>query len=86
MGWKYNPFTETLDRVGEQNYRGALATAPGSPQNGWMYLNTTNNRMYVYHSSTWQALHELIVTGLSYLLLETGDKLLLETGDKLALE
>jgi len=101
MAWKYNPFTEKLDKdsgitqaeadtryVNETDYlfRGILAAAPAGPSNGWLYINSGDDKMYIYYGGTWQALHTLTPAALTYLLLETGDKILLETGDKLALE
>lgn len=66
--------------------RGVLASAPSSPQQGWMYINSGDNVLYIYYGSTWQALHTLSLL-LNYLLLETGDSILLEDGvSKLALE
>ncbi len=58
MAYKYNPFLGTLDYY-ENNFKGVLATAPASPQPGWLYINSTNNKLYIYYNDTWQVLHTL---------------------------
>jgi hypothetical protein len=65
---------------------GILASAPTSPTEGCMYVNSGDDTLYIYYGGTWQALHVLTPAALSFLLLEDGTTLLLETGDKLALE
>jgi len=72
-------------RKGLDDYKGVLATAPSNPDQGWRYISSADDTMYVYYGSTWQAIHVLTPEALSYLLLETGDTILLESGDKLAL-
>jgi hypothetical protein len=72
-------------RKGLDDYKGVLAVAPANPSQGWRYIDSGDDTMYVYYGSTWQAIHILTPEALSYLLLESGDKILLESGDKLAL-
>jgi len=37
----------------------SYASAPTGPSDGWMYLNTVDNKMYIYYGGTWQELHSL---------------------------
>ena len=62
-----------------------LASAPTSPTEGSWYINSGDNKVYVYYGGTWQDLHALTPAAANYLLLESGDSLLLESGDKLIL-
>jgi len=68
------------------NFRGTLASAPGNPSDGWMYINSGNDTMYVYYDGTWQSIHTLTPATAEFLLLESGDAVLLESGDKVVLE
>lgn len=68
------------------DFRGILASAPSSPEQGWRYVNSGDNIMYVYYGNTWQAIHTLTPAAAEYLLLETGDFMLTEAGDKIVLE
>ena len=85
MAYKvFNPFTQKLDYITSGII--VSAVAPLNPTSGQMYVNSGDDKVYIYYSGTWQALHTLTPAVLTYLLMETGDTLLLETGDKLALE
>ena len=85
MKYVFNPFTGNLD-VFNDLYQGVLASEPSNPKDGWMYINSVNNTLYVYYGYNWQVLHVLDQGTLSYFLLESDDTLLLESGGKLALE
>lgn len=58
MEYVFNPFTGTLDLIND-NYKGALSSAPSNPQSGWIYLNTTDHTLYIYYYAQWQVLHVL---------------------------
>jgi len=76
----------TITQPFVDDWRGVLADPPSSPREGWRYIDSDDDKLYIYYDGSWQELHQLTPAALSYLLLETGDTLLLETGDKLALE
>ncbi len=91
--YTYNPHTRKLDAVRSDAeitelcfFKGVLASAPTSPAEGWHYINSGDDKLYMYYGGSWQELHALTPAALTYLLLETGDAILLENGDKLALE
>jgi hypothetical protein len=89
MSYKYNPVSGLLDLVNAvtvQYFKGILASAPSSPVEGWYYINSGDNKLYLYYGGTWQELHTLTPATLNYLLLESSDFFLLEDGFKLALE
>ena len=68
------------------NFKGILPSAPISPDEGWTYINSVNDTLYIYYGGTWQALHLLTPAVLEYLLQENNDYILLEDGiNKLAL-
>lgn len=58
MSFKFNPFTGDFDYY-ENSFKGVLSSEPSSPSNGWFYINSTNNTLYVYYAGIWQALHVL---------------------------
>lgn len=62
------------------------SSAPASPFEGMLFINTTNHTMYVYYESMWQVMHVLDTAVAEYLLLEDGGYLLQENGDKLVLD
>lgn len=35
------------------------SSAPASPLDGWMYVNSGDDKIYIYYGGTWQALHTL---------------------------
>ena len=35
------------------------ATAPANPLDGWIYVNSGDDKIYIYYEETWQALHTL---------------------------
>jgi len=76
-----DPHTGVLDYVVGFD-RGTLATAPATPDEGWVYYNSGDSKYYIFYGKVWR---EFIVLA-NYILMENGDKLLLETGDKLVLE
>lgn len=41
-------------------FKGYLAAAPANPQNGWIYVNTVDNKVYIYNGATlsWIAIAE----------------------------
>lgn len=86
MPYKYNPLIGKLDYFESSHFRGVFASAPSYPQQGWTYVNSGDNTLYIYYGSSWQALHVLIPAALEYLLTEAGDFLLLENGDKFVKE
>jgi hypothetical protein len=81
----FNPFTNNLD-YDSGNFKGVLGSAPSSPDQGWMYINSGDSGLYIYYGVTWQLLHTLTPAGFSYFILEDATTMLLESGDKLALE
>ena len=85
MALRLNPFTGKFD-FDSGTFKGVLASAPSYPQQGWQYVNSGDNTLYIYYGSTWQALHVLTPAALEFLLLENGDALLLENGDKIVKE
>jgi hypothetical protein len=86
MSFKFNAITGKLDLVNNTEYKGVLASAPTSPQDGWTYINSGDSGYYIYYAGNWNLLATLTPSTLYYLLLETGFDLLLETGDKLAIQ
>ena len=70
---------------GSGNFQGVLVSAPSSPEEGWTYINSTDDGYYIYYCGTWQLLHTLVCAH-DFLLLETGDYILKEDGDKIELE
>ena len=82
---KMNPFTGKPD-FDSGNFKGVLSSAPSSPQQGWTYVNSGDNTLYIYYGVTWQSLHVLTPEALSYLLTEADETLLQENGDKMGLE
>jgi len=38
---------------------GLLASAPSNPLDGWTYINSADNTLYIYYGGTWQSLHVL---------------------------
>lgn len=64
--------------------RGILADAPATPDEGWVYLNSGDNKYYVFYNKDWREFIGILLG--YYLLTETGDKILLEDGSKLMLE
>jgi len=78
-----NPSTGKLDFINEIPL---LSTAPTSSQQGWMYINSVNDTLYVYYGNTWQALHILTPEVFKYLLQEDDSYILCEDGTKLAME
>lgn len=56
-----------LDGVSPEGFliawKGALASAPSSPQKGWAYYNTSEKRSYIWDGSTWQILAQDGVDG-----------------------
>ncbi len=71
---------------GADDFKGVLAIAPANPIEGWRYIDSDNDTMYVYYGGSWQSIHVLTPATADYLLMETGDTLLLESGDKIVLE
>ena len=49
--WQKITFT-----TGALDWKGTLSSAPSSPQKGWAYLNTSNNKTYIYTGSEWDIL------------------------------
>ena len=81
----FNPFTNRLD-VTASNFRGILSSAPsGNPKEGWMYLNSGDDTLYIYYGSTWRALHVLPPSDDLYVHTTgdtmTGELILNPTGD-----
>ncbi len=74
-----------IEKVGSGHFLGVFSSAP-SGTNGDVYINSTDDKMYMYYLASWVELHTLTEAPTEFLLLETGDTLLLETGDKLGLE
>lgn len=68
------------------NFRGVEASGPGSPLDGDTYINSGDNKLYIYYGKAWQELHTLTPAAAELLLMESGDSLLMETGDVLLLE
>lgn len=68
-----NPATGRLDYIELSPFRGVLAAAPSSPEDGWMYINSGDNSLYLYYGGTWNLLHALAAPiGGSYYELEDG--------------
>ena len=91
MAWAFNPFTGALDYYATSvtYFKGVLATAPVGPADGWSYIDSTNNNLYMYYGSDWWCLGTLTVSGGSVgdaLLCEDGEQLLCEDGQALLLE
>lgn len=86
MPYKFNPISGNFDYFEKNYFRGVSASEPSSPEEGWTYINSSDNGYYIYYGETWQLLHTLTPATLSFLLLETGDILLKEDGDKVALQ
>ena len=83
MSWKKNVFTDKLDYYEKGTFKGTSATPPGSPQDGWTYVDSDDNSLYMYYCGTWTLLHVL----LRALSLEDGFFILQEDGtSKLILE
>ena len=49
--WQKITFT-----TGSLDWKGTLSSAPSSPQKGWAYLNSSNNKTYIYTGSEWEVL------------------------------
>jgi hypothetical protein len=64
MAYKFNPFISNLDYYEPDSFRGVLTIAPSNPQAGWMYVNSGNDKLYVYYNGNWQVLHTLL--GITY--------------------
>ena len=86
MSWKFSPFTGVFDYYKASTFKGVLAAAPSSPEEGWTYVDSGDDGYYIYYGGSWQLLHTLTPAALSFLLLEDGFYLLKEDSDKLALE
>jgi hypothetical protein len=39
-----------------------LSSAPASPVDGKVYLNSTDHKIYIYYGYSWQELHQLVYT------------------------
>lgn len=69
-GWKtedlfINYFTQTQVNTLISASYGVIpsyTTAPSGALDGWMYINTTDNKIYIYYGGTWQELHTLTIT------------------------
>ena len=81
MSKTFNPFTGTLDYVG--NPLTVSATAPASSE-GLMYVNSTDNTVRIYYGGTWTTLHTLAPPVYFYLQLQDG-YLLLQDDSKIIL-
>jgi hypothetical protein len=66
----FNPFTRKLDIAGF--YRGVQASAPVGAQTGWIYVDSTDHKIYIYYGNSWQVLHVLF-PGVFYPLLLESD-------------
>lgn len=40
-------------------FRGVLASAPSTPEEGWTYINSSDYKYYIYYGGAWQELHTL---------------------------
>jgi hypothetical protein len=56
--YNFNPFTNKFDLT-TSTFWGVLAAAPASPGEGDTYLNSGDNKLYMYYSFSWQELHNL---------------------------
>jgi hypothetical protein len=56
MTWKFNPFTAQLDYYEASEFKGVLAAPPGSPVEGWTYINSVDSGYYIYYGGAWQLL------------------------------
>lgn len=70
---------------GTGNFQGVLPVAPSNPEEGWTYINSSDNGYYIYYCGAWQLITTLVCVN-DLLLLETGDFILKEDGDKIFLE
>lgn len=80
MVFKFNPLIGDGFCYYERVFQGVMASAPSNPVDGWTYINSGNNGYYIYYGGSWQLLHTLIVSGLSYIIQELGDYILQEDG------
>lgn len=91
MSFVFNPFTGNFDAVGSSSatslYKGVLSSAPTGTE-GAIYINSSNNTMYVYYTGGWQVMHVLnALTGpTTGVLSEAGDYLTTEAGEYLVQE
>lgn len=71
MAYKFNPFISNLDFYERSYFRGVLASAPTSDlQEGDMYVNSGNDKVYIYYNGMWQVLHTL--QGITYVTPSVG--------------
>ena len=78
MPFKFNATTGLLDYYEKSNFQGKLAAAPSDPQDGWMYINSGDNKLYIYYEGTWQSLHTL--TGIVFVVPSVGMSMGILTG------
>lgn len=55
-------------------------TAHLNPEEGYLYIDPTDHKIYVYYGGTWQVLHTLTPASLIQRLLEDGSVRILEDG------
>jgi hypothetical protein len=86
MSNKYDPILGEY-RQNDTKFQGVLASEPSSPVDGWTYIDSTNNNLYVYYSGYWWNIGTLAVAeptmGVKteaddYLLTEAGEYILQE--------
>jgi len=54
-----NPITGQLERSQAVFFRGVFAEAPSGAHDGWMYVNSGDNNLYIYYGGVWTAIIEL---------------------------
>ena len=64
-------------------FRGAAASAPSDPKDGWTYINDSDNYLYMYAGGQWWQIYAVTPTGaVTYrVLMENSDNFALESGD-----
>ena len=70
------------------SFRGAFASEPSDPKDGWQYINTGDNNLYIYAGGIWWILQAVTPTGsVTYrVLLENSDVLSYEDGNLMRTE
>ena len=63
-----------------------VASAPASPNNGELYFNTTENKLYVYNGSEWRALINPIVPTIESTSYVSGVSDVVLTGDNIVID